>query len=176
MRLPANTCRLWLAYSVLLICLAWAFFGELRHLPLDTHDADTFRDNLASGLLARTSYRLGLVGGLLPMANTAHFQAVHHISALNCPLALLCVIGSVLCHLRYLQARRRTWLVAFGVAFLLGVGSHLAGLAVLPFCLYLSWHRGQNLKAALLPLLPGCAVADVTPRPAWDGHMRSSPR
>ena len=215
MRFLKDSRRLWVVYAALLATLAGIYFGGLRHHLLDTHDADTFRDNLAisqdfsyffssdkaqgsgrplaellkwltylvwgndpgwfhllvvalhtaaSGPLAWTGHRLrlglglSLAGGLLFMVNTAHFRAVHHISALDYPLAQLCALGAVLCYLSYLQTRRRLWLVGSGARLLLGLASHLASLVVLPLCLFLSWQRRQSLKATLLPLLPVVAV------------------
>ena len=115
---------------------------------------------LATILLARLAWGLGtslplsLTGGLLFLVNVAHFQAVHHISALDYPLALVFGLGTLLCYLKYLPARRWPWLCAFYGGSVICVMA-LAAMAFLwPFCLYWGWCKGYDLKTTLRHLLP----------------------
>ena len=101
-----------------------------------------------------TSLRLSLIGGLLFLLNVAHFQAVHHISALDYPLALALGLGTLLCFLRFLSTRKWPWLCAFYGGSVISVMA-LAAMAFLwPFCLYWCWSGGYGLKATLRLLLP----------------------
>ena len=115
---------------------------------------------LAAVLLARLAWRMGtnlpvgLVSGLLFLVNVAHFETVHHISALDYPLALVCGMGAMLAYLRYLSTSRTCWLVGFYVGLMLGLMAHMSVAVVFPFCLYWSWVQGYDPRATLRPLLP----------------------
>ena len=50
-----------------------------------------------------------MTGGLLFLANVSHFQAVHHISALDYPLGLLLMLFGLLCYERRLSGGRSWW-------------------------------------------------------------------
>ena len=111
-------------------------------------------------LLALFAWRLGsglclsLTGGLLFLVNVAHFQAVHHISALDYPLSLALGLGTLLCYLRYLATLRSAWLLGVYAGSFISIMA-LAAMAFLwPFCLYWVWSKGYNLKTALRPLFP----------------------
>ena len=115
---------------------------------------------LATILLARLAWRLGtslrisLAGGILFLVNVSHFQAVHHISALDYPLSLALGLGAFLFYLRYLSSGTWGWLAAFYGALSVGLMAHLSVIFVLPLCIFWSWSRGSPLKKILLPLLP----------------------
>ena len=122
---------------------------------------------LAALLLASLSWRLGmglrlsLVGGLLFLVNVAHFQAVHHISALDYPLALALGLGAIHCYLTWTSTRRWRWLLAFYLGSVVSISALAVMVFLWPFCLYLSWSRGQELKTAVRPLLPLLALMAV---------------
>ena len=122
---------------------------------------------LAAILLASLSWRLGmglrlsLAAGLLFLVNVAHFQAVHHISALDYPLALALGLGALQCYLTWTCTGRWTWLLGFYLASVVSIMSLAAMVFLWPFCLYLSWSRGQELKTAVGPLLPLLALMAV---------------
>ena len=115
---------------------------------------------LATILLALLACRLGtsltmsLTGGLLFFVNVAHFQAVHHISALDYPLALVLGLVTLLCYQQFLSIRRGVWLYAFYGGAVITVMALPAMAFLWPFCLYRSWSTGSNLKNTLRTLLP----------------------
>ena len=152
---PAADLVKFLAYSV------WSNDPGLYHLlvvALHTLAA------LLLALLARSlgmSLRVSLVGGLLFLINVAHFQVVHHISALDYPLALSLGLGALLFYLRYLSTRRWRYLGGFYFGFALSILS-LAAMAFLwPFCLYWSWSKGYDIKNSLRLLLPLLGLTTV---------------
>ena len=114
----------------------------------------------ASFLLARTARLLGasletsVAGGLLFLVNVAHFQAVHHISALDYPLALIGGLAAVICYARFLQERQALQLALCYVALVGACLAHFSSAVVWFFCLYWAQHRGFALKAGLRHLLP----------------------
>ena len=115
---------------------------------------------VAALLLASLCWRLGmgprlsLAGGLLFLVNVAHFQAVHHISALDYPLALALGLGALHCYVTWMSTRRWGWLLAFHLASVISIAALAVMVFLWPFCLYLSWSRGEGLKTAVRPLLP----------------------
>ena len=115
---------------------------------------------LATILLARLAWRLGtslrlsLAGSLLFLLNVAHFQAVHHISALDYPLALSLGLGAMLFYLRHLSSGGLLWLGAYYCAVATGLMAHLSVLFVVPLCIYWSLSKGFTLKKILRPFFP----------------------
>ena len=110
---------------------------------------------IASLLWAWLCYRLdispsvALATGLLFLINVSHYQAVHHISALDHPLAAIwCYTHSAKTN----AAHKWRWFYA-GV-LLAGVLTHMATLMVLPFCAYWSWVNGDRPAAIGRRLLP----------------------
>ena len=101
-----------------------------------------------------TSLATGLVSGLLFLVNVTHFEVIHHISALDYPLALGCGLGAILAYLRYLSTSRLCWLAGFYAGLIVGLMAHMSVVVVLPFCFYWSWGRGYDPKAMLRSLLP----------------------
>ena len=145
---PAFELVLWLEY------VAWGdkigyfhLFGVLLHAS-------------ASLLLALTCRKLGLelklclLGGLFFLVNTAHFQAIHWIAAHCYPLVLIYALLAVITYLRYTESGSLRYLFWTYVALLLGVLTHTPAAAVLPFFVYISWLRGQEIKPLIWRLLP----------------------
>ena len=210
---------MWISYGVVLAVLSCICFGNVTSHLLDTHDDQTFRDNiavsenfwfffstekehpsgrpvaelvkwiaylqwgndpfwfhflviithtLASYLVSRTAYNLGVpieisfAGGLLFLSNVAHFQAVHHISALDYPLALTIGLMALQCYLRFLDNRKHTWLLLFYIAMASACLSHFSSAFLLPFCFCLAWNRGQDIKSILTHIVPLGFVLLVT--------------
>ncbi len=92
---------------------------------------------------------VALATGLLFLINVSHYQAVHHISALDHPLAAIwCYTHSAKTN----AAHKWRWFYA-GV-LLAGVLTHMATLMVLPFCAYWSWVNGDRPAAIGRRLLP----------------------
>ncbi len=120
---------------------------------------------VASILLAAVACRLGsnpeisFLGGMLFLANAAHFSAVHWISAMDYPLALLWGLAALACFGEHLKSSRILWLVAFHLFVVLGLLSHMAVAAVVPVCLYLSYLHGVRLRRSLWRLLPVTLMA-----------------
>lgn len=128
--------------------------------PTWFHLFAVFLHSLASLLLAAACRRLGaslelsFTGGLLFLFNVTHFQAVHWISALDYPLALIWSLAALLCYLRCSDTDRRGWQVLFIVFLVLGLFSHISSIAMWPFCLYWTWHKTNSIKKALRQLVP----------------------
>ena len=142
----------WLAF------VAWGPNPAAYHLLL------VALHTLASLLLARLAWRMGmnlemsLVGGLLFLVNVAHFQAVHWISAIDYPLALVWGLGAALCYLAYLRQTNTTWLGLCYLMLFFVAMTHLAMLLIWPFCIYWTWLNGHDLKKPLRQLLPFALV------------------
>ncbi|MBM3278521.1 MAG: tetratricopeptide repeat protein [Candidatus Handelsmanbacteria bacterium] len=130
---------------------------------------------LAALVLAYAARELGmglelaLAGGLLFLVNVAHFQAVHWISGMDYPVALLLSLGAVLCCQRHYQTSGRGWFWVFCAALPLGALAHPAALMTWPFCLYWAWSQGrplrplwQTLPPLGLLLLPALAFISYT--------------
>ena len=122
---------------------------------------------LASLLLASLAVRLGMslgvsmAGGLLFLLNVAHFQAVHHISALDYPLALVCGLLSLHAFLRAHTFGALGWWVGFYGCLLLGLMSHMSIAMLVPFCLYWRWRQGLDLRSLAYQLLGLTALLAV---------------
>ena len=122
----------------------------------------------ASLLLAAAAARLhantevAFAGGLLFLTNTAHFSAVHWISAMDYALALLWLLAAVVAHLEHLRSSKTRWAIAAHLSLVLGLMSHLAAVAAVPVCFYLSQtvgeQRGRPVRHTL-PLLATSVVA-----------------
>ncbi|MFT5089838.1 MAG: tetratricopeptide (TPR) repeat protein, partial [Planctomycetota bacterium] len=110
---------------------------------------------LAALLLARLvdvlheDRRWAFASGLLFLLNITHFQAVHHISAIDYPLALFWGLLGLLAFLRYDATGHRSDLVATYVFLALGTLTHMAAAALGPLCLLWSLQRGRDLRTAL---------------------------
>ncbi len=119
-----------------------------------------FTHALAALLLARLvdvlhdDRRWAFISGLLFLLNVTHFQAVHHISALDYPLALVWGLLGLLAFLRYDTAGERGDLVATYVFFSLGALTHMAAAALGPLCLLWSWQRKGDLRGAVVRAFP----------------------
>ena len=128
--------------------------------PASYHLFAVLLHTLASLLLAYVAWELGmglalsLGGGLLFLVNVAHFQAVHWISGMDYPVALLASLGAVLCCLRSYQTQKPAWFWGFCLALPLGALAHPAALMVWPFCLYRAWCQRYDLKLLWRSLLP----------------------
>jgi len=111
---------------------------------------------LFSRLLQQMGYDLELsfLAGLLFLVNATHFQAIHHISALDYPLALIFALLALLAYLRYDRSGNPLDMAAAYGFFILGVLSHMAIAALGPLCLYWSWRQGHPLTMLLRRLLP----------------------
>ncbi len=101
---------------------------------------------LASLLLALLVRRMGFslewawCTGLLFLLNVAHFQAIHHISALDYPLGMVCACAALIC----LEATSRWRWAYFAALMALAVQAHpsFAALWLLP--LYRLWRAGKE--------------------------------
>ena len=114
---------------------------------------------LTSLLLAWAGRRLGLdratsyLAGLLFLVNVAHYQSVHHISALDFPLALsLCLLAWV--SDRHQRLHGGWWSAVTGAVLLAAMASHLSAMALCPLLVYDRWHGGVRLGPALWRVLP----------------------
>ncbi len=119
---------------------------------------------LASLLLAVSGWRLGLdrltawLAGLLFLINVAHYQCVHHISALDFPLALIFCLGGWLSDRQQRLSGNGWWLAATALCLLLGMASHLGAALLAPLLLLDRWHSGEPWRRAARNVL---AIATV---------------
>ena len=117
----------------------------------------------ASALLAVAAWRSGLqlrvalVAGIFFLLHAGHFRAVHWVSALAYPLALIGSLTTLLCYREYL--RGTTWWLAasYGAAFV-GTLSHVAAVAVLPACYLLARQQRQLARQSVRTLVPLAVV------------------
>ena len=103
----------------------------------------------------------GMLGGLLFLVNVGHFKAVHHIAALEYPLAAAFILLALYAYERQYRSGAPRWLALFALAALAGLWSHAATVVVLSFVFYWSWQRGANMRVVLSrQLLPvACLLA-----------------
>ena len=122
---------------------------------------------LAAVVLAGVSWQFGmssrssLVGGVLFLVNVSHFQAVHHISALDYPLAMVCGLSAMLFYERYLRTPGWGWLAGTHASLICGLMAHLAMAVALPFIVYWTWFKRKNLNTASRALFPLGILAAV---------------
>ena len=137
--------------------------GRIRDLGNDAgwfHVLVVAIHTIVALLLALSARLLGLdressfLGGILFLVNSAHFQAVHWISAMDYPLALSFGLCAVVSFLYFLSHHKFAGLLVFYLTTILGVLTHPSTAVVWPFCLYLCWYKGYNLKTSLKSLLP----------------------
>ncbi len=122
---------------------------------------------LASFLLALYVFRLAqapllaLTSGLLFLLNVTHFQAVHHISALDYPLALCCGLLALLSVPNDTEELSWQHVLTIGVFLALGLSAHLAALAFWPIALHIFWQRGrqESMRRLVVLLEPLGALA-----------------
>ncbi|MFT7695928.1 MAG: hypothetical protein ACI8P2_004564, partial [Candidatus Latescibacterota bacterium] len=120
----------------------FALFTAFGNSPVFFHLATVALHLLASLLLALLYYRihnvlpLALLGALLFLIGVSHFQAIHHISALDYPLALILIILAALSFDRYLSERAPLALLAYAALLVLASAAHASALFLIPFCLY----------------------------------------
>jgi tetratricopeptide (TPR) repeat protein len=137
--------------------LAYLLWGnDPRTFHLLVVAAHTFASLLWALVCQRLgmSLELSLTSGLLFLVNVTHFQAVHHISALDYPLALICGLASICCYLQALQSGSWKWWAGFYSGVILGLMAHLSIGVVVPFCLYWAWREGGEIKGVLRRFLP----------------------
>jgi tetratricopeptide (TPR) repeat protein len=125
-----------------------ATFFLFGNEPAAFHLLVVFFHGLAALLLALLVGRVGgslwtgYAAGLLFLVNVTHFQAVHHISAVDYPLALCCGLAALLYWIKNEHSPASTkW--AFYAFLVLGLMAHLSILMVWPLALYREWrHTG----------------------------------
>ena len=94
-----------------------------------------------------------MTGGLLFLVNVSHFQAVHHISALDYPLGLLLTLFGLLCCERQLSGGRG-WRWGMYAGVLLAPLAHASTAFLWPvFPLFALVRAGRSALRPLLPLL-----------------------
>ena len=119
---------------------------------------------LASGLLTVVTWRTGLplrvavAAGVFFLLHAGHFRAVHWVSALAYPLALIGSLATLLCYREYLRGATRWWLAATYGAALLGMLSHVAAAAAWAACYFLARQQGQTTRTSVRNLLPLAVV------------------
>ena len=132
--------------------------------PAWCHLFVVFVHTIASILLAVScrqmglSLRVSMVGGTLFLLNVTHFEAVHWISALDYPLAMMWTLVALLCYIHGLNVGSHRWTWLFCVFLALGLFSHIAAIMLWPFCLYWTWIQKCSFKIAFRRLLPSGLV------------------
>ncbi|MFT5374607.1 MAG: hypothetical protein ACI906_001427 [Candidatus Latescibacterota bacterium] len=142
----------------------FALFTAFGNSPVFFHLATVALHLLASLLLALLYYRihnvlpLALLGALLFLIGVSHFQAIHHISALDYPLALILIILAALSFDRYLSERAPLALLAYAALLVLASAAHASALFLIPFCLYWAHQRDLALRGSWLWALLATAI------------------
>ena len=113
-----------------------------------------FRQWGASPLLSRSA-------AVLFHTQTAHYEPVHHISALDYPLALLFGIAAIATFQRYLAEQRNRRLLLFSLTLPFGMLCHLGIGFVWFVCVYLGRHSGLPWRRLLTAVFP-TALAGAT--------------
>ena len=102
---------------------------------------------------------MSFITGLLFLVAVNHFQAIHHISALDYALARILGITAVLTYFRAVDYRS-TWRIILALVLLtLSAGAHISTAVLLPFCLFTSFQRGQTLPKRWLGFLAIITIA-----------------
>jgi len=134
--------------------------GRFHLLVVAVHTLAAFLLSLYVLHLAQTPL-LALVSGLLFLLNVTHFQAVHHISALDYPLALCC--GLLALRFVPIGSEELSWnrVLKIGLFLTLGLSAHLAALAFWPLVLHTFWRRDllRQTRRLFVLLAPLCALA-----------------
>ncbi|MCC7265185.1 MAG: tetratricopeptide repeat protein [Candidatus Latescibacteria bacterium] len=121
--------------------LVWGNDAAAFHLlVIAAHTAASFLWALACRRLG-LDLGLSLLAGLLFLVNVTHFQVLHHISALDYPLALCWMLVSLGCFAHARSGASPWWWAAFAAGVVLGLMTHLASGVVVPCCLYWSWRE-----------------------------------
>ena len=88
---------------------------------------------------------VSFLAALLFLVRASHFQAVHHVSALDYPLALALSSLAILAYLKALSDRRLRFVAVCVALLTAALGAHVLAIATVPFCLYLTWSKGTKL-------------------------------
>ena len=89
---------------------------------------------------------ISLTAGFLFLLNTAHFRAIHWISAHCYSLSLLCGFAAMYCFYRWLQSNHWHLAILTYVATIAGVLSHISTAVILPVLLLDTRLSGQQAK------------------------------
>ncbi|MGY8825124.1 MAG: tetratricopeptide repeat protein [Candidatus Latescibacterota bacterium] len=144
--------------------IKWLIHVGFGDNPVAFHWSVIGLHTLASMLLPVLLCRLGAsvelsaIAALLFLVNTAHYEAVHHIAALDYPLALVCGLMALYGYFRYFDALKLRWLWLFYVGLILAITAHTAIGVLLLFGLYWNWTKGA-LGTALYRLAPMVLVS-----------------
>ena len=145
------------------ICV-WMVYFCFGADPFPLHMLGLLIHAVAGALLALAcrrldlSMELSLTAGLLFLVSASHFRAVFWISAMAYPLALATGLLGLICFLHMQRTGGPWWTVGAYAALFGSVMSHVAGIAVWGFCLFLIWHREDDLRGRARHLLPLGAI------------------
>ncbi len=142
-----------------------AGFRLWGHNPSAYHTFLVALHLVSSLLLAFTLRRLGtdldlsLLSALLFLMNVAHFRAIHWISSLAYPLALIFGLGIIICYSRFLKSSQKRWLVVAAIWMALAVWTHAATVPIALFCTFITWRRRRSIGQAVISSWPLTAAA-----------------
>jgi hypothetical protein len=149
---PVEELVKWLLY---LLCdnnaRAFHLFSIILHGLVSLSLPSMFRDWGANRLVS-------ISAAMLFLTQTAHYEAIYHISAVDYPLALLFGVVAVFTFHRYLRAPRILWLGAFNVVFAFGLLSHTGIGSVWLVCFALAWRNGFGWRRCFTMLLPPAII------------------
>lgn len=168
----------------------FALFYLYGNDPAYFHLATVALHLLASLLLARFIFYihedgpLALLAALLFLIGVSHFQAIHHISALDYPLALILTLLAALNFARFLSTRAPLALLSYVFFLVLAAATHPSTLFLIPLCLYWGHNRGLSLRgpwlwyllaaAAMLPVALLLTAHTTTTWAAIENRMAQS--
>ena len=119
---------------------------------------------VASALVAAGAWRCGLgprvalLAGVFFLLHAGHYRAVHWVSAMAYPLALIGSLATLCCYREYLRGATGWWLAAAYGAALLGTLSHVGAAAVVPACYLLAMQQRWTPAKSARTVLPLAAV------------------
>ena len=138
----------------------WAAYAAWGDDPALFHLLSVASHVLASLVLALAYHRLGanremsLIAGLLFLLNITHIQAVHWISALEYPLALLIIAAAAYYYGAHAADPSPARLALFYALAATGLLTHIAALMLWPFCLCWSLLGDRGWRRTLRELVP----------------------
>ncbi len=153
--------------------------------PQLLHIAGISLHTLAAMLLAYLLWKMGaqlllcFSASALFLTNIGHFYAVYHFSGLDYPLALVLVLLGMTCYIQRVAEGGKKWIVGANLFLGCSVLSHIAAIAVFPFCLYWSILSGDNRRKILQDIIPlstfllSVCIASVMLTPQHTNAQRS---
>ncbi|MCZ6634770.1 MAG: tetratricopeptide repeat protein [bacterium] len=105
-----------------------------------------------------TDRELALVSALLFFLNVAHFRSIQWFICINYIITFIFNLLTLIAYLHLLKKNNPVWQALAILALGAAVFSHPSGVAIVPFCAYLTWRQGASIRQTLIqtgPLIAG---------------------